>query len=227
MNWNEHPRIHGVTRRQLQQKWSYPAAAAALMGLCSPRATDSALSALQRPGNSKNAAFAEHNSIFVALGEMLKWEGSADQREAAVLGEEAPRWHPWLMRGPPTQREAPNRCGLLHSARAPPRNVHHAKRHESNGRTGAACPTFQLLGTPCGSSEVDGKAPASLPAHSPHTAPRLLRRSPLKCPKVENASQRAGNRTRNPARCPLEVLGGDASPSQRSPSAQADGRTPA
>lgn len=38
---------------------------------------------------------------------MLKWEGPANQREAAALGEEAPRWHPWLMRGPPTQREAP------------------------------------------------------------------------------------------------------------------------
>lgn len=158
---------------------------------------------------------------------MLEWEGSANQREAAALGEAAPRWHPWLMRGPPTQREAPNRCGLLHSAQAPPRNLHHAKRHELNGRTGAACPTFQLLGAPWGSSEVDGKAPASLPAHSPHTAPRLLRRSPFKCPKVENASQRAGNRTRNPARCPLEALGGDASPPQRSPSARAGGHTPA
>lgn len=158
---------------------------------------------------------------------MLKWEGPANQREAAALGEEAPRWHPWLMRGPPTQCEAPNRCGLLHSARAPPRNVHHAKQHESNGRTGAICPTFQLLGAPWGSSEVDGKAPASLPAHSPHTAPRLLRRSPIKCPKAENASQRAGNRTRNPARCPIEALGGDASPPQRSPSARAGGHTPA
>lgn len=158
---------------------------------------------------------------------MLKWEGSANQREAAALGEAAPRWRPRLMRGSPTQREAPNRCGLLHSVRAPPRNVHRAKRHESNSRTGAVCQTFQLLGTPWGSSEVDGKALASLPAHSPHTAPRLLRHSPLKCPKVENASQRAGNRTRNPARCPLEVLGGDASPPQRSPSARADDRTPA
>lgn len=158
---------------------------------------------------------------------MLKWEGSANQREAAALGEAAPRWRPRLMRGSPTQREAPNRCGPLHSVRAPPRNVHRAKRHESNGRTGAVCQTFQLLGTPWGSSEVDGKAPASLPAHSPHTAPRLLRHSPFTCPKVENASQRAGNRARNPARCPLEALGGDASPPQRSPSARADDRTPA
>lgn len=38
---------------------------------------------------------------------MLKWEGPANQREAAALGEAAPRWRPWLMRGPPTQREAP------------------------------------------------------------------------------------------------------------------------
>lgn len=197
------------------------------MGLCSPRATNSALSALQRPGNSKKAAFAAHNSIFVALSEMLKWKGSADQRKAAALGEAAPRWRPRLMRGSPTQREAPNRCGLLHSVRAPPRNVHHAKRHELNGRTGAACSTFQLLGVPWGSSEVDGKAPASLPAHSPHTAPRLLRRSPFKCPKVESASQRAENRTRNPVRSPLGALGGDASPPQRSPSARADDRTPA
>lgn len=158
---------------------------------------------------------------------MLKWEGSADQREAAALDEETPRWCPLLMRGSPTQREAPNRCELLHLARAPPRNVHHAKRHELNGRTGAICPTFQLLGTPWRSSEVDGKVPASLPAHSPHTALCLLRRSPFTCPKVENASQRAGNRARNPARCPLEVLGGDASPPQRSPSARADDRTPA
>lgn len=158
---------------------------------------------------------------------MLKWKGSADQRKAAALGEAAPRWRPRLMRGSPTQREAPNRCGLLHSVRAPRRNVHHAKRHESNGRTGAIYPAFQLLGTPWGSSEVDGKAPASLPAHFPHTAPRLLRRSPFKCPKAENASQRAGNRTRNPARYPLEALGGDASPPQRSPSARADDRTPA
>lgn len=179
------------------------------------------------PVTPKNAAFAAHNSILLHSAKMLKWEGPANQREAAALGEEAPRWHPWLMRGPPTQCEAPNRCGLLHSARAPPRNVHHAKQHESNGRTGAICPTFQLLGTPWGSSEVDGKAPASLPAHSPHTAPRLLQRPAFKCPKVENASQRAGNRTRNPARCPLEALGGDASPSQRSPSARADDRTPA
>lgn len=128
-----------------------------------------------------------------------------------------------------TQRNEPAVISRGHAplAETPRRNVHHAKRHELNGRTGAACPTFQLLGTPWGSSEVDGKAPASLPAHSPHTAPRLLRRSPLKCAKVENASRRAGNRTRNPARCPLETLGGDASPPQRSPSAQADDRTPA
>lgn len=157
---------------------------------------------------------------------MLKWEGPANQREAAALGEAAPRWRPRLMRGSPAQREAPNRCGLLHSVRAPPRNVHHAKRHESNGRTGAIYPTFQLLGTPWGLSEVDGKVPVSLPAHSPHTAPRLLRRSPFKCPKVENASQRGGNRARNPARSPLEALGGDASPPQRPPSARADDHTP-
>lgn len=128
-----------------------------------------------------------------------------------------------------TQRNEPAviACGHAPLAETPRRNVHHAKRHESNGRTGAACPTFQLLGAPWGSSEVDGKASSSLPAHSPHTAPRLLRRSPFKCPKVENASQRAGNRTRNPARCPLEALGGDASPPQRSPSARAGGHTPA
>ena len=83
-------------------------------------------------------------------------------------------------------------CGHAPLAETPRRNVHHAKWHELNGRTGAICPTFQLLGTPWGSSEVDGKAPASLPAHSPHTAPRLLRRSPFTCPKVENASQRGG-----------------------------------
>lgn len=158
---------------------------------------------------------------------MLKWEGSANQREAAALGEAAPRWRPRLMRGSPTQREAPQSMRAAPLGMSPPRNVHHAKRHELNGRTGAVCPTFQLLGTPWGSSEVDGKAPASLPAHSPHTAPRLLRHSPFKCPKVENASQRAGNRARNPARCPLEALGGDASPPQRSPSARADDRTPA
>lgn len=128
-----------------------------------------------------------------------------------------------------TQRNEPAviACGHAPLAETPRRNVHHAKRHELNGRTGAICPTFQLLGTPWGSSEVDGKASASLPAHFPHTAPRLLQRPAFKCPKVENASQRAGNRTRNPARCPLEALGGNASPSQRSPSAQADGRTPA
>ena len=45
------------------------------MGLCSARATDSALSALQRPGNSKNAAFAARNSIFVALGENAQMGG--------------------------------------------------------------------------------------------------------------------------------------------------------
>lgn len=128
-----------------------------------------------------------------------------------------------------TQRNEPAAIARGHAplAETPPRNVHHAKRHELNGRTGAICPTFQLLGTPWGSSEVDGKASASLSAHFPHTAPRLLQRPAFKCPKVENASQRAGNRTRNPARCPLEALGGDASPSRRSPSAQADGRTPA
>ena len=118
-------------------------------------------------------------------------------------------------------------CGHASLAETPRRNVHHAKRHELNGRTGAACPTFQLLGTPWESSEVDGKVPASLPAHSPHTAPRLLRRSPFTCPKVENASQRGGNEARNPARSPLEALGGDASPPQRSPSARADDHTPA
>lgn len=128
-----------------------------------------------------------------------------------------------------TQRNEPAAIARGHAplAETPRRNVHHAKRHELNGRTGAICPTFQLLGTPWGSSEVDGKASASLSAHFPHTAPRLLQRPAFKCPKVENASQRAGNRTRNPARCPLEALGGDASPSRRSPSAQADGRTPA
>lgn len=128
-----------------------------------------------------------------------------------------------------TQRNEPAVIARGHAplTETPRRNAHHAKRHELNSRTGAICPAFQLLGTPWGSSEVDGKAPASLPAHSPHTAPRLLRRSPFKCPKVENASQRAENRTRNPVRSPLGALGGDASPSQRSPSAQADDRTPA
>lgn len=127
-----------------------------------------------------------------------------------------------------TQRNEPAviACGHAPLAETPRRNVHHAKRHELNGRTDAISPTFQLLGTPWGSSEVDGEVPASLPARSPHTAPRLLRRSPFKCPKVENASQRAGNRTRNPARSPLEALGGDASPPQRSPSARADDHTP-
>lgn len=127
-----------------------------------------------------------------------------------------------------TQRNEPAVIARGHAplAETPRRNVHHAKRHELNGRTGAICPTFQLLGTPWGSSEVDGKVPASLPAHSPRTAPRLLRRSPFTCPKVENASQRAGNRTRNPARSPLEALGGNASPPQRSPSARADDHTP-
>lgn len=133
MNWNEHPRIHGVTRRQLQQKWSYPAATAALMELCSARATDSALSALQRPGNSKNAAFAAHNSIFVALGKMLKWEGSANQREAAALGEAAPRWRPRLMRGSPTQREAPQSMraaplGMSPTAQPSPRETARVER---------------------------------------------------------------------------------------------------
>ena len=118
-----------------------------------------------------------------------------------------------------TQRNEPAviACGHAPLAETPRRNVHNAKRHELNGRTGAICPTFQLLGTPWGSSEVDGKVPASLPARSPHTAPRLLRRSPFTCPKVENASQRGGNRARNPARSPLEALGGDASPPQRPP----------
>ena len=127
-----------------------------------------------------------------------------------------------------TQRNEPAAIARGHAplAETPRRNVHHAKRHELNGRTGAIRPTFQLLGTPWGSSEVDGKVPASLPAHSPHTAPRLLRRSPFTCPKVENASQRAGNQARNPARSPLEALGGDASPPQRPPSARADDHTP-
>lgn len=107
MNWNEHPRIHGVTRRQLQQKWSYPAATAALMGLCSPRATDSTLSALQRPGNSKNAAFAAHNSIFVALGENAQMGGP---RQSA--------------RGSRSRRRSPSMAPLVdarptHSARSP------------------------------------------------------------------------------------------------------------
>lgn len=115
MNWNECPRIHGVTRRQLQQKWSYPAATAALMELCSPRATDSTLSALQRPGNSKNAAFAANNSIFVALGENAQMGGLRRSARGSRSRRRSPSWHPWLMRGPPTQREAPNRCGLLHS----------------------------------------------------------------------------------------------------------------
>lgn len=197
------------------------------MGLCSPRATDSTLSALQRPGNSKNAAFAAHNSIFVALGENAQMGGPRQSARGSRSRRRSPSMAPLVDARPTHSARSPNRCGLLHSARAPPRNVHHAKRHESNGRTGAICPTFQLLGTPWGSSEVDGKASASLPAHFPHTAPRLLQRPAFKCPKVENASQRAGNRTRNPARCPLEALGGDASPSQRSSSAQADDRTPA
>lgn len=197
------------------------------MGLCSPRATDSTLSALQRPGNSKNAAFAAHNSIFVALGENAQMGGPRQSARGSRSRRRSPSMAPLVDARPTHSARSPNRCGLLHSARAPPRNVHHAKRHESNGRTGAICPTFQLLGTPWGSSEVDGKASASLPAHFPHTAPRLLQRPAFKCPKVENASQRAGNRTRNPARCPLEALGGDASPSQRSPSARAGGHTPA
>lgn len=95
-----------------------------------------------------------------------------------------------------TQRNEPAVIARGHAplAETPRRNVHHAKWHELNSRTGAICPTFQLLGTPWGLSEVDGKVPASLPAHSPHTAPRLLRRSPFTCPKVENASQRGGTR---------------------------------
>lgn len=123
MNWNEHPRIHGVTRRQLQQKWSYPAAAAALMGLCSPRATDSALSALQRPGNSKNAAFAAHNSIFVALGVNAQMEGL---RRSA--------------RGSRSRRRNPSMVPLIdarltYSARSPPIDAGCSTRYEPHRAT--------------------------------------------------------------------------------------------
>lgn len=114
MNWNECPRIHGVTRRQLQQKWSYPAATAALMELCSPGATDSTLSALQRPGNSKNAAFAAHNSIFVALGENAQMGGLRRSARGSRSRRRSPSMAPLVdarpthsARGPQSMRAAP------------------------------------------------------------------------------------------------------------------------
>lgn len=123
MNWNEHPRIHGVTRRQLQQKWSYPAATAALMELCSARATDSALSALQRPGNSKNAAFAAHNSIFVALGKNAQMgglrrsaRGSRSRRSSASMAPSID-------------------ARLTHSARSPPIDAGCSTRREPHRAT--------------------------------------------------------------------------------------------
>lgn len=93
-----------------------------------------------------------------------------------------------------TQRNEPAVISRGHAplAETPRRNVHHAKWHELDSRTGAICSTFQLLGTPWGLSEVDGKVPAPLPAHSPHTAPRLLRRSPFTCPKVETLLSEEG-----------------------------------
>ena len=108
MDWNERPRIHGVTRRQLQQKWSYPAATAALMELCSARTTNSALSALQRPGNSKNAVFAAHNSIFVALGENAQMGGPRQSARGSRSRRSSASMAPSID------------ARLTHSARSPP-----------------------------------------------------------------------------------------------------------
>lgn len=64
---------------------------------------------------------------------MLKWEGPANQREAAALGEAAPRWHPRLMRGSPTQREAPQSMraaplGMSPTAQPSPRETARVER---------------------------------------------------------------------------------------------------
>ena len=93
-----------------------------------------------------------------------------------------------------TQRNEPAVIARGHAplTETPRRNAHHAKRHELNSRTGAICPTFQLLGTPWGSSEVGGKAPASLPARSPHTAPRLLDAPRLSAQKLKTLLSEGG-----------------------------------
>lgn len=133
MNWNEHPRIHGVTRRQLQQKWSYPAATAALMELCSARTTNSALSALQRPGNSKNAAFAAHNSIFVALGENAQMgglrqsaRGSRSRRSSASMAPSIDARPTHSARSPQSMRAAP--LGMSPTAQRSPRETARVER---------------------------------------------------------------------------------------------------
>lgn len=133
MNWNERPCIHGVTQRQLQQKWSYPAAAAALMGLCSARATDSALSALQRPGNSKNAAFAARNSIFVALGENAQMGGPRQSARGSRSRRRSPSMAPLVdarpthsVRSPQSMRAAP--LGMSPTAQRSPRETARVER---------------------------------------------------------------------------------------------------
>lgn len=133
MNWNERPRVHGVTRRQLQRKWSYPAATAALMGLCSARATDSALSALQRPGNSKNAAFAAHNSIFVALGENAQMGGLRRSARGSRSRRRNPSTVPLIdarltysARSPQSMQAAP--LGMSPTAQRSPRETARVER---------------------------------------------------------------------------------------------------
>lgn len=165
MNWNEHPLVFAYypSTRECQLLRQFRMAAATP---CPPesRATDI----------------------------RDKW---ADQRQAFTSAACRPILSQRMdMPRIKTQRNEPAAIARGHAplAEDPRRNVHHAKRHELNGRTGAICPTFQLLGTPWGSSEVDGKVPASLPARSPHTAPRLLDAPRLSAQKWETLLSEEG-----------------------------------
>lgn len=115
MNWNECPAFmelhgdncsrNGVIQQRLQHLWSYARREQQIRRY----------RPFNDPVTPKMLLSLRITPFLLHSAKMLKWEGPADQRKAVALGEEAPRWHPWLMRGPPTQREAPNRCGLLHS----------------------------------------------------------------------------------------------------------------
>lgn len=157
---------------------------------------------------------------------MLKWEGSADQREAAAR-RRSPSMAPLVDARPTHSARSPQsmRAAPLGMSPTTQRSPHETARVERANR--CRLPDLSTFGHSMGIKRSRRKSASvptcAFPAHRAASTPTL----PFKCPKVENASRRAGNRTRNPARCPLEALGGDASPPQRSPSARAGGRTPA
>lgn len=108
---------------------------------------------------------------------MLKWEGSADRREAAALGEAAPRWRPRLMRGSPTQREAPQsmRAAPLGASPTAQRSPRETARVEQPNRR--HLPDLSTFGHSMGIKRSRRKSASvptcSFPAHRAASTPTL------------------------------------------------------